>query len=280
MSRLLSLLLIAMLATPVIAQNRNQNRNPKRPTEKMPKNGVIKQVSPRVLAIETDDGGKWLVAVNANPQDISVVGKADAAWLRPGMLIRFESRFSRKGEAVAPIGAIEVISPRESVVFGLQADLPGAGGAAGNLFLDPDEAKPKPKVPRKKPKPEDTVYKVVGKIASLKKNGKATIAAGRLLKVEIDPQATVAVDVSNMALAKPGDKVNVDAWYYPNMQGRAVATRITIALTAPLTGETKKVIPPKPVERDAQPADPAKEEDDKAGDDKKEKTNPFDDDQS
>lgn len=248
MRTFLALLVGLLLAGNVSAQER---RRPQGQREKLPKEAKLLGAAPGVIKVQTEDGKQWLVGLGRTAQTVSIVGKADATWLQPGMLVRFSARFDRRGEAIAPIQDISVVTLREGMRFGMTPEnlpTPGLGsGAAGGLFKDAaEEQSAARKKPRRqpKPKPQDISYTVIGKIAKVRK-GDLSIAAGRLLKAKLAEQPRISVDVSDLSLAPMGTTISLDAWYYPNMPGRAMATRVTIALEKTLEGK-KRVLPGQP----------------------------------
>lgn len=238
---LLATLVVGLLIAPACGQ---PPQRPKQPREQMPKEVKLLAVGRGVVQVQTEDGKQWLVALGRNPaQTVSVVGKADPSWLQPGMLVRFSARFDRKGEAISKIEDLSVITLREGMRFGLTPEnLPTAnlaGAAAGGLFSDTDQdAKPKKPSRPKKIKPEDISYTVIGKIAKVKRN-ELSIAAGRLLKIELAEEPRIDVDVADLSLTPMGVTVSLDAWYYPQMPGRAMAERLTVALEKTLQDEKK-----------------------------------------
>ncbi len=220
-----------------------RNRNADR--EKLPANGKLLGAGRGIIQVQTEDGGQWLIMVRG-AQALSVGGKAEAGWLRPGMLVKFSSQFDKKGKAVAPIKELSVVTMREGMRFGmvpenLRSSVGGGGGGAG-LFSDPDEKKVIKKPTRPKPiKPEDLTYTVVGKIAKIRK-GEVSIAAGRLLKFEFAESPRIDVDVADISVAKQGDSVSMEGYYSAKQPGRGIATRFTVALENTLMGP-KKVFP-------------------------------------
>lgn len=232
---------VGALITLVAASAHSQDR-PKPKREKMPAEGKLVGVARGMIKVQTEDGGQWLVALGRSTEAISVVGTAEPNWLRPGMLVRFNGNFNRKGEAIAPIKAVSVVTMREGMRFGITPANATSrfGGSGGGLFADEEEEKARAAKPTrpKKSKPEDIEYVVVGKIAKIRK-GEYSIAAGRLIKFELDEKPRIDIDVADLSLVPQGTPIKIDAWYYPNQPGRAMANKITVALEKTLAVETK-----------------------------------------
>lgn len=240
MSSTIRFIAASVLVVLVVASAQSQDR-PKPKRDKMPPEGKLIGVARGMIKVQTEDGGQWLVALGRDTEAISVVGSADPSWLRPGMLVRFSGHFNRKGEAVAPIKEVSVVTMREGMRFGITpANAPSRfGGTGGGLFADEEEEKARAAKPTrpKKAKPEDIKYVVVGKIAKIRK-GEYSIAAGRLIKFELDEKPRIDIDVADLSLVPQGASIKLDAWYYPNQPGRAMASKITVALEKTLAGET------------------------------------------
>jgi hypothetical protein len=229
-----------VIAAAITAPAYSQDR-PKGDREKMPAEGKLIGMARGMLRVKTEDEGEWFVAVGRGVQEISVVGQAEASWLRPGMLVRFTGNFNRKGEAVAPIKELSVVTMREGMRFGMALANPPSrfGGSGGGLFADADEEEKKAKPKRaKKLKPEDIAYTVVGRIAKIRK-GEYSIVAGRLLKFELDEKPRIDVDVADLTLVPQGASITLDAWYLPNQPGRAMANKISVTLEKPLAAKEK-----------------------------------------
>jgi len=74
----------------------------------------------------------------------------------------------------------------------------------------------------------------------MKKN-KLTVAAGKAsLTVEVADNVRVAIEVSDLSLAQPGDSVEIEGWKYPMVPGRAIANKVTITGDKPLAGAKAK----------------------------------------
>ena len=59
---------------------------------------------------------------------------------------------------------------------------------------------------------------------------------GMTVHAEVAPDAAIKLNVANMALASPGDKLEIRGWYYKGREGRAIGTEFDVQLSNPLTG--------------------------------------------
>jgi hypothetical protein len=192
--------------------------------------GKLKGVGPGVLQVESDKGERWLIAVESRPQEISFQGSATPEFLRAGMLVQFNAALDKKGEAQDPIREIKVVAQRMGLQLGLQ---PGTA-AGGGLFNSDDESKKK-----KKGRADTAPYLVTGTLRSIK-DGRMYVAAGSTVKAELADNCQVAVDISDISLAREGDNVEVEGWRYANQANQVYARRVTITTDKLLGGESKR----------------------------------------
>jgi hypothetical protein len=196
------------------------------PRETVMAKGVVKGVRPGVLAIVTEQGEQWLVKVPDRPQDVSFVASANRSWLRPGMLVKFQNSFDAKGKPVALVRQLEVISLRADTQLGLIPDSKFGGGATG-LFSDEEPTK-------KQSAPETMSFTVAGTLRGFKDGHILVAAGGTPVQSQLDEKASISVDVSDYSLAREGDSVQVNGWYYLGQRDRVFSNRLTISSTQKL----------------------------------------------
>lgn len=249
------LVMATVLAAPLFAiPAQAQNQNPMR--EQLRCAGKIQGIAGAMVQFTTTDGEQWVVGIEGGPNSVQYVADADASWLQPGMLVEFRASLTKKGEAVAPLTSISVISPRMESPIGIRPDEGGlAGLAGGELFADPKEEAPKPGRPGRPKADESIPCHVVGQITGIK-DGEIWVAAGNgVAKAPVAENATVAVSLASLQLARVGDQVEVVGWYPPGRKGQGIATQVHVR-----AAEKLKIEPPKrrvrgrPVEGD-KPAD-------------------------
>ncbi|MBI2478806.1 MAG: hypothetical protein HYV60_09275 [Planctomycetia bacterium] len=196
------------------------------PRENVMAKGVVKGVRPGVLAIVTEQGEQWLVKVPDRPQDVSFVASANRSWLRPGMLVKFKNTFDAKGRPVALVRQLEVISLRTDTQLGLIPDS-NLGGAATGLFSSDEPVK-------KQAAPETKSFTVTGTLRGYK-DGNILVAAGSTsVQSQLDEKASISVDVSDYTLARDGDSVQLNGWYFLGQRDRVFSNRLTISSTQKL----------------------------------------------
>lgn len=233
-----TVILFCILAPSLVWSQQRGAREPARCT------GKIKGIGPGVLQVETEKGERWLVAIEARPQDISFQGSATPAILRPGMLVQFRAVLDKKGEAQEEIGELKVVSQRMGLQFGLKPD-GGIGG--GELFASEDEGAGKKK---KRVRSDAGPFLVSGSLRSIK-DSKIYVAAGPTVKAELSDNCQITLNVSDISFAREGDNVEVtDGWRYANQSNQMYARKLTITAEKPLGEEKKRRPAPKSDEKD------------------------------
>jgi hypothetical protein len=195
--------------------------------------GTLKGLRPGLMQIEAEDGEVWLVKLEARPDEVTFTGTALPDWLRRGMWVRFRANLDQRAQADGPVRELTVFTPRDGLPLGVMPDTNLAEG----LFSGPKTEPQKPVDPRDKVTP----CVVAGRIAGLKDN-KLQVAAGNAqVTVAVPDDVRILVEVSDLRLAQPGDKVEIVGWKYAMIPGRAVAAQVTVSTEKPLT-----TIPAKP----------------------------------
>jgi hypothetical protein len=214
------------------------------PRENVTAKGVVKGVRPGLLAVVTEQGEQWLVKVPDRPQEVSFVASANRSWLRPGMLVKFKNTFDAKGRPVALVRQLEVISLRADTQLGLIPDSQLGGGSTG-LFSSDEPVK-------KQSAPETMSFTVAGTLRGYKDGNILVVAGGTPVQSQLDEKATISVDVSDYSLAREGDTVQFNGWYYLGQRDRIFSNRLTISSTQKLGTEegadkkpAAKKVPPK-----------------------------------
>ena len=122
----------------------------------------------------------------------------------------------------APVKDMQVFQPNKETKLGLQAD--GIAGANKNLFGGNNT----------EPAEQTARFLVSGRLMNIK-DGKMTVSGpGFQTTVPVDDKMTIRVKMNNPALARVGDKVELNAWYYTPraqlMQAKATSLKITAAM--------------------------------------------------
>ncbi len=145
------------------------------------------------LALTLKGGDQWYATFGGHSK-ISVIGIAQADFLRPGVAVKFNGEFDKKtGVASAPITELTIVTLRPGEKAGLISDeapiLPGEKRVASVISSS-----------------KTTVSgTVVGAIASLKENA---IQIGKY-KGELAPDLKINVDMADPSIASHGDSVDV-----------------------------------------------------------------------
>jgi hypothetical protein len=202
--------------------------------ERISASGTIKGVGAGGLHVVSSAGDQWLVAIAPQAQ-IAVTGAATPSFLRSGMLVKFSGKFNRRGETVEPLTSVTVFTPREPPrqQRGREEIDPALSEIAKNLFKFED--------PNKEPtaKGDEAVALSSGGAVASARGGKLSVRAPEgVLKIELSEDARVALDVNDLRLARPGDKVELEGWTVEGDVTKVVANRISVRLSETI-GEKK-----------------------------------------
>jgi hypothetical protein len=227
--RSLGFVFLVLVPSLLLAQAKEKEKN-----EKISASGTIKAIAPGVLSVMSSAGDQWQVALDPKAE-VFVTGTATPAFLKPGMLVKFSGKFNKKAETVEPLASITVFTPREEKRTRGDREEGGGNDLAKGLFQI-DEPKPD----AKKQKPMETFDVSSGGEVASARGGKVSVRGpSGSFKLELAKDATVALDVSDYRLARPGDKIDLEGWTYNGDVTKVVANRVTIRLAEPL-GEKKK----------------------------------------
>jgi hypothetical protein len=232
-----------MLLTPAIAVAQNAERQgvPERQTLSL--DGVLQGAQQGLLQVVSDGGEPWLIKVEARPDAILYQAAADPGWLQPGMYVQFKGTFNKHGKSTAPLTEVTVFTPNETTSLGAFPDR-GAEAAGDQLFA---ETRPEPKVKPKPVQPETLSLNIAGRVAGVEQ-GKIRVAAGdAVVEAELDEKTAVSVDLNNIVLARPGDKISVNGWYV--QKGQGLANRLLVRAAQPLTKPKKERVIVSPEDR-------------------------------
>ena len=220
----LSLLLLGSIVSPARAQGKLPP-----PTESARVKGLIKAMEGNLMQVIPENSKDLiLVQMPAEVQHIKLTGKALAAWLSPGLTVRFIGRFDMRGKAQDPIRKLDVITLRKPVP-GEAVELPGVypqietegGGGA----FDGAGAGVRPKPRGKEP---GGMFKVIGQIMAVRNNQLMVGTGAMNVMAEIAQDAEITVEIGDYRFAAVGDAVEVDGKYYLQAPNQIYANRVTI----------------------------------------------------
>ena len=172
--------------------------------------------------VELDSGQKWTIFLPDSTQNVEVLGQAERRWLQRGAYVSFAGVFNSKGEAQAAINDMQVFQPNKETKLGVQMD--GIAGANKQLFGGQ----------KTEPSEQTARYLISGRLMNIKDSKMTVSGPGFQTSVPIAEKMTIRVKMNNPALARVGDKVEVNAWYYTPraqlMQAKATSLKITAAV--------------------------------------------------
>ena len=197
-------------------------------------------------------GGAWILKVDAKKENILVEAEAEATWLQPGMLVRFEANLDQRGVAESPIKELTVFTARKGYGVGVMLDKPGAVQGSGQRNRKLSRAQRLAQARKEKAGADNPTEKDEDADEQPKSNGPSYLIAGQISRLNEDQilvaagrdqvTATMAEDVKikvdimgDYSLAQQGDKIDFTARRV--RQGQAIAKRLKITLDTPLQGK-------------------------------------------
>ena len=212
------------------------------PTESLSGEATVKGVRPGMLQVTIEDGTDWLVSIPAQPENVVFRATASPKFLQPPMAVRFHATFKKTDkrrkeyQATQPVAALEIITVRPGSEPNVYPD--DAKNSRDELFQDDDREEPEPA--KKIAKAADELdCLVIGKLMEYK-NNKIRVAAGPFVVLaELPETAEVSVDVRHCLWVRVGDKVELNARYFPALRGQAEGQQLTITAAQPLQAEEK-----------------------------------------
>ncbi len=131
---------------------------------------------------------------------VSYKGKADRAVLKPGAFVRFAASATPDGTFLAPLSEVELYMPNPEVLKRRATPLQMSLTHPGIYVM----AKITPPQPGGSLDPE---VRVVGRILAIEESSMALQCGDRPLKIEIEPNMRVAMNVPSLEWAASGDKI-------------------------------------------------------------------------
>jgi hypothetical protein len=223
-----------LLLFPAAAGAQNPERQGGLERQNLSLDGVLQGFHQGLLQVVSDGGEPWLIRVEARPDAIAYQASAEPGWLQPGMYVQFRGVFNKHGKSTAPISQLRVFTPSDSTPLGAFPER--AAEAGGELFA---ETRPEPKA-KPKAQPETVSLNVAGRVAGVEQ-GKIRVAAGdAVVEAELGEKAAISVDLNNLVLARPGDKISVNGWYV--QKGQGWGNRLLVRAAQPLASVKKERI--------------------------------------
>lgn len=191
-----------------------QPPGPLKPLEKENQVGQVVEVGPGMLQLRLPTGGNLWQAMPAPNATIEVTGKASREMLQPKQFVNCAVTLDEFGK---------VTEPAMQLAF---TDGGPPGVMAGGVGITDPSSK---RVVGKRPAGS---YLVAGTIKQVE-GDMVTVMAGReRFEITVPPEADLVVRSTNVALARPGDHVEVEGQYY--RQGQLLVSSLKISLANPL----------------------------------------------
>ncbi len=215
--------------------------------------GSIVQVSPQSIAIKAANGQNWTLKLQQGKTKVKISGSAEPEMLTPGTCVRFTASIDKRTcKGQEKIDKITMFTQTPGVTertlgVELESEHPQANENEANAGAPPAadrEPAPKPGRARgpgaKGPKlsvPDVAAYDVCAQIVSCRGGRLIVSVQNRFFKpkitVELSADAQIGLDLGNLSLAKPGDKISATGYYIaPGIC--EVTNSVEVALTNPL----------------------------------------------
>lgn len=207
--------------------------------------GRVMGMQGNMLQVEARDGVVWLVQMPNQMRNVTYRNTAGVKFLGPGVFVNFTGKFDKRGKMEGAVSTLKVFTPSSPDQLGV---FPDALGAIGTGF-GAAPGQPQPVAAEDAAKS----YQVSGRISKVARNGDLVIQAGQAsVTVPVDPKVQIDIEIDTLELMRPGDTINLDAWYYPQRVGQAMATRVEVTGAQPLGVEpVAGATPPKGPEKPA-----------------------------
>jgi hypothetical protein len=189
--------------------------------------GTVDEVENGVLKVKCEDQ-QYIVKIVPNFSHVQCNGTADRSFLRPGVLVKFEGEFDKKGQAKTPVEELTIVSESETSQPGIHGDAPA------------DEVEEQ----RGNRKGQSETYVVVGTIKMIKDTQMQVVAEEeKPIRVQLAKDAEIKVEVDDYTLASIGDEIAVKGRQavapLGQQPGQIYAEDVTITLAKPLESDSK-----------------------------------------
>lgn len=186
--------------------------------------GTVDKVQPELIGFKCE-GNPYVMRVDATLSRVQCTGTADQGYLKPGVMVRFETELDKKWQAKAPLEELTVVTPSDTAMPGIHTDAPAGDGQG-----------------RGKRQTND-LYVVVGTIKAYKDNQLIISADGKTVKADVMKDAKVGVEVDDYTLAAAGDEITAKVRQMQppagQVPGQVFAEVVTITLSKPLSSNSK-----------------------------------------
>jgi hypothetical protein len=139
---------------------------------------------------------------------VSYRGKADRAVLKPGTFVKFANSATPDGTFLAPLNKVDLYMPNSEVLKRRATPAQMSLTHPGIYFM----AAITPLQPGGSPDPE---VRVVGRIVAIEETSMTLQCGDRPLKIEIEPDLRVELNVPSLEWAQSGDKITGKGFFNP-----------------------------------------------------------------
>jgi hypothetical protein len=189
--------------------------------------GTVDEVDDGALKVKCEDQ-QYVVTLLPTFSHVQCSGTADRSFLKPGVLVKFEGEFDKKGQAKEPIEQLAIVTESETSQPGIHSDAP----------VDEEEQ------PRANRKGQTETYVVVGTIKMIKDTQMQVVTEEeKPIRLQLAKDAEIKVEVDDYSLASSGDEITIKGRQavapLGQQPGQIYAEEVTITLAKPLESDSK-----------------------------------------
>lgn len=211
--------------------------------------GTVQGVAKNGIVVVDGNNQTWRIAIVPITK-VHVTGTTTAASLRSGLLVEFTAEIDSRGAVQKKVEALTVTSLSKEKQIGVFPAAAAAGGDAGGFGANAEEDTAGKSVKHagrtagktgktaSKTQPAGS-YRIVGKLI-VGRGGALSVQPGRgMLPFELEDNAAIDVNVSDLSLIRIGNEVSVKAAVSPARPGMAQALELQVKLPEPQAGPPK-----------------------------------------
>lgn len=200
--------------------------------------GTLDAVAGERLKLKAEDGTDYFIVLTPKTM-LKYAGTADAKFLRPGLMVRFDATFdTQKGIAIKPVSEIEVFRPTRA--RRMSAEQRQSQTAGVYPVTEKDGNAQNARIPNRNTRVNQSVatgtklFRVVGQLQVIQATKIRVGAGSRPIIVDLDPGVKVSVAAGDIVFCQPGDKVKVTGLRNAGQAAMVQAGEVEIAGAKPL----------------------------------------------
>jgi hypothetical protein len=189
--------------------------------------GTIEAIGPNKIQMVTQSNGTWMIFLQPTTI-VTTVGQAKLEYLHAGLYVEFRAELDQRRQVMNTINELTVISQSGDKQPGIYLD----GAEKANLHTSKNMgAGP---------------CTVIGRVSVVHNNNLQVQAGHVSLSCELAENARVHLEISDLSMARKGDRISVTGMKNRGLAGQVQAKEVKVDLAETLTGSGTKYVPGKP----------------------------------